>query len=198
MRSLSIVIAGALFTACSPYSPELGVAPFLCAAEEPRCPENYTCQDDGTGRMVCLSENGGVIIDAPMVGPACADDSLIEGMTRNDTIQSAYATPVAGSRKEITLSGLALCPEGDKDTYQVTILEMMGQNLTATTQWESGKPVEVSILGSGGAVLKAGIEDGERGRKAYIATLPQGTYYVQVSAQATVRNNYRLTIKVDP
>src|SRR5688500_3064475 len=95
MRSLGLLIISAALAACTSYSPDLGGAPFLCATTEPRCPEGYSCQDDGTNRMVCFSNAGG-IVDAAPVGFQCANDSALETSNgaSNDTIGSAYATPV--------------------------------------------------------------------------------------------------------
>jgi hypothetical protein len=196
MRSLGFLIIFAALTACSSYSPDLGGAPFLCDTDEPRCPDGYACQDDGTGRMVCFSESGG-IVDAAPVGFQCADDSILEGAGKNDTIQTAYATPVATQRKDISFAGLAICPEGDKDTYTVNITTA-NSNLEAVSTWESGMPISVSILGSGGATLNNGTSSGENSLRAYVANLPVATYYVQTYAAANVKNNYKVTITVTP
>lgn len=197
LSTLATLTAAAL-TGCSPYDPDLGGTPFLCAADEPRCPDDYTCQDDGTSRMVCVSANGSIVDSGP-IGFQCADDSQLETSNgaSNDTIQTAYITPVAGQRKDISFAGVAICPEGDKDTYQVTTTAA-NQNLEAVTTWETGMPVSVSILGSGGATLNNGTSSGEKSLRAYVANLPIGTYFVQTYASATVKNNYRIEIKVDP
>ena len=198
MRSFLLLSLAAAAAACSPYDPDLGPTPFLCGAEEPRCPDDYSCQDDGTGRMVCVSA-GGAIVDSGPIGFQCADDSQLETSNgaSNDTIQTAYITPVAGQRKDISFAGVAICPEGDKDTFQVTTT-VANQNLEAVTTWETGMPVSVSILGSGGATLNNGTSSGDKSLRAYVANLPAGTYYVQTYASATVKNNYRIAIKVDP
>jgi hypothetical protein len=195
MRTLAFSFVAAL-SACSSYNPDLGGAPFLCATDEPRCPEGYACQDDGSSRMVCFSESGG-IVDAAPVGFQCADDSILEGAGKNDTIQTAYATPVATQRKDISFAGLAICPEGDKDTYTVNITAA-NSNLEAVATTESGQPVSVSILGSGGATLNNGTSSGPNSLRAYVANLPVATYYVQTYAAANVKNNYKVTITVTP
>jgi len=196
MRSLSFLFLSAALTACNAYNPDLGGAPFLCAADEPRCPEGYSCQDDGTSRMVCFSDSGGVV-DAAPTGFQCADDSILEGAGKNDTIQTAYATPVATQRKDISFAGLAICPEGDKDTYSVNITAA-NSNLEAVASWDSGMPVSVDILGSGGARLGNSASAGEKSQRAYVANLPVATYYVQTYAAANVKNNYKVTITVTP
>jgi len=196
MRSLAFLLLSASLTACGAYAPDLGGAPFLCGTDEPRCPEGYSCQDDGTSRMVCFSNSGGVVDSAP-VGFQCADDSILEGSGKNDTIQTAYATPVATQRKDISFAGLAICPEGDKDTYTVNITTA-NSNLEAVATTESGQPVSVSILGSGGATLNNGTSSGPNSLRAYVANLPVATYYVQTYAAANVKNNYKVTITVTP
>jgi len=195
MRSLAFLLVSAALSACNAYNPDLGGAPFLCAMDEPRCPEGYSCQDDGTSRMVCFSDTGG-LVDAPPSGFQCADDSILEGAGKNDTIQTAYATPVASQRKDISFAGLAICPEGDKDTYMVTLTTM--SNIEAISSWESGMPVSVDILGSGGARLGNSASAGEKSQRAYVANVPAGSYYVQTYAAANVKNNYKVQITVTP
>jgi hypothetical protein len=53
MRALVIALA---LAACSPYDPSLPPAPFLCATDEPRCPDGFTCVADGK-QMVCVSHS---------------------------------------------------------------------------------------------------------------------------------------------
>ena len=197
MRSfLLLASSAAALVACSPFDPNLGGSPYLCADEEPRCPEGYTCEAQGTN-MVCIGASGPTV-DAPVNGFKCQDDSQLEQSNgpNNDSIGTAFATPVAGQRKDISFAGLAICPEGDKDTYLVTITAQ-GQNLTAVTEWESGSPVSVSILGSGGATLNNGTSSGANMLRAFVANLPVGSYYVQTYAAATVKNNYKISITVD-
>lgn len=194
MRSLSFLLLslGGL-AACSSYNPDLGGAPYLCADAEPKCPEGYTCQDDGTGRNVCFSANG-MIVDAAPVGFQCADDSAIEHANgaSNDTIQTAYPAPM---QPMSAFAGLAICPEGDKDHFLVNIT-VANQNLEVTTSWDSGMPVSVSILNGGGTSINNGTSSGANMLRAYAANLPIGSYYAQAYGSATTKNNYRLAIKV--
>lgn len=200
MRSLSFfsVLFGSTLGlgACTPYSPDLGSTPYLCGEAEPVCPEGFACQDDGTGRQVCIT-TGGSVVDAAPVGFQCADDSLLEGAGKNDTIQTAYATPVATQRNDISFAGLAICPEGDKDNYTINITAA-NSNLEVITSWDSGMPVSVSILNGGGTSINNGTSNGENSLRAYAANLPVGTYYAQAYAAATAKNNYRIAIKVNP
>lgn len=200
MRSLTFLFASAALAACSPYDPDLGGTPFLCGDTEPVCPDGYSCQDDGSGKQVCVS-NAGATVDGGGGGGGfqCADDSLIETSngTSNDTIQSAYATPVAQQRKDISFAGLAICPEGDKDTFKIEITTA-SSNVELITSWDSGMPVSVSLLNGGGTSIANSTSSGATSQRAYAANLPVGTYYAQAFGSATAKNNYRIQITVTP
>ena len=191
MRTLLI----AVFTlgACSSYDPNLGKSPFLCGTDEPRCPGGYTCNDTAAP-PVCLSK-GGTAPDGPGNNFQCADDANLEGATRNDDIQHAFQTPVATQRTDITFAMVAICPEGDRDTYAVQIT-VEKQNLEAISSWDSGMPVSVAILANDGHTLNTGTAMGEKALRAYVPNLPMGTYFVQTFAAAGVKNNYSIAIKV--
>ena len=191
---LSVLSSGSVLGACG-YNPDLGGTPFLCAAEEPKCPDGYECMADTTGRQVCYSTSGN-IVDAAVIGFQCADDSLLEGMPKNDTILTAYSTPVASTKPEITFAGLAICPEGDKDTYKMDLSVI--SDIEVITSWDAGMPVSVSILGMGGATLVNGTSNGEKSLKAFAANLAAGPYYAQAYASATTKNNYKISLKVTP
>ena len=191
---LSVFSSGSILGACG-YSPDLGGSPFLCAAAEPKCPDGYACMADTTGRQVCYSTSGN-IVDAPVSGFQCADDSILEGIGKNDTIATAYATPVASSKPDITFAGLAICPEGDKDTYKMDLSRI--SDIEVITTWDAGMPVSVSILGMAGATLVNGTSNGPSSLKAFAANQPAGTYYAQAYASATTKNNYKISLKVTP
>jgi hypothetical protein len=190
---LSLCFVSAL-VGCKGYDPDLGGTPFLCGSEEPKCPDGYACMDDGTGRQVCFSESG-VIVDAAPSGFQCADDSILEGAGKNDTVSTAYATPVATQRPDISFAGLAICPEGDKDTYKIDVTTG-NSNVEVITSWDSGMPVSVSLLNGSGSSINNGTSNGETSLRAFAANLPIGTYYAQAYAAATTKNNYKITIKV--
>lgn len=197
MRNTLLIVAvlssGSALGACG-YNPDLGGTPFLCAAAEPKCPDGYECKAD-TGRQVCYSTSG-TVVDAPMSGFQCADDSIFEGASKNDTIATAYATPVAGSKPEITFAPLAMCPEGDKDTFKMDVSVI--SDVEVITTWDAGMPVSVSLLGANGATLVNGTSNGEKSLKAFAANLAPGAYYAQAYASATTKNNYKISLKVTP
>ena len=196
MRSFTslLPLAGSLFAglvglaACSPFAPDLGGSPYLCGDTAPQCPEGYACQDNGTGKLVCVSPDGPGV-DAPPSGFLCADDSLLEtanGAT-NDTIQTAFATPVAQSRQDISFAGLAICPEGDKDTYAINIT-VASSNLEVITSWDSGQPVSVSILNGGGTSINNGTSNGATSlRAAKTPARTKGTTAIRADDRRALR-----------
>jgi len=194
MRSALLFLSLSSLGACG-YDPDLGSTPFLCSADD-ACPDGYECKPDTAGRKVCFNKSGGVLVDAAVSGFQCADDSMLEGMSKNDTIDHAYATPVASTKAQITFAGLAICPEGDKDTYKIDVLVL--SDIEVITSWDAGNPISVSILGAGGATLVNGTSASANSLKAFAANQPMGTYYAQAYASATTKNNYKISLKVTP
>ena len=178
MKKLAIVFWA---SACTPFAPDLGSAPYLCNDSEPRCPDGYTCMETGDAPedKVCISNNGAVPDGSS--GFQCNNDSNLEGMNRNDDIQHAFVTPVDSPKTDFPLTMLAICPAGDKDTYAVN-LTMTNKGIKVTTSWPGGEPVTAIILGSGGNPIST--------------NLPTGSYFVQASAAPGVQNNYDLHITV--
>ncbi|MBS1122860.1 MAG: hypothetical protein H6Q90_5088 [Deltaproteobacteria bacterium] len=201
MKPVTLILVSAAITAaaasCSPFNPELDDAPYLCSVAEPACPEGYVCQMTGQTPprdMVCLKP-GGVLPDAGSnSGFQCNDDSSL-GM--NDTIAGAFQTPVAGQMQMVALAGLAICPEGDKDNYAINTT-MLNQGIEVITSWESGMPVNVAILNASGTPIAAGMPMGDKAMRSCAPNLPIGTYFANASAQGSIKNNYRLSIKIVP
>jgi hypothetical protein len=201
MRALlfALVTVGA---ACTAYDPTLPASPFLCGAADPKCPDGYTCTGmDAMNRPTCVSgDGGGVTVDAHTSGFQCADDSAIEGANRNDDVGHAWQTPINESGKTtFPLAGLAICPGGDKDTYEVNITQE-GQNLTALVLYQSdGAALTVAILNSGGTPIASSSPAGTDMVMTTVNNLAVGSspYYVQVAgATATGENNYKVTFTV--
>jgi hypothetical protein len=202
MRTLStspvIGAALAVFGACTPFSPDLGPAPFLCgpADQEPRCPDGYTCMDNGNGVEACLAPGGTIPIDANNLN--CANDSNLEP---NDSITQAWVTPVDTMTKSFPMSGLAICPGGDKDTYSLTN-SVATQNIEIIVEFETtGAHLQGAILNSSGTpIANASPVAGMAGHiRAYAPNMPVGIYYAQVfgpSSGSLTTNNYKLTINV--
>src|SRR5262245_975494 len=126
-------------------------------------------------------------------GLSCNDDSRYE---RNDTLATAYQTPVATMVRTLTLDNLAICPSGDRDIYAVDLVDI--ENLEAIASWSGDKPVSLSLLnGAGTAIANATPLDATSVR-AYAPNLPTGRLFVVVTAGVGVEQNYRLDIAVTP
>lgn len=197
------LLSFALVYACSSFSPDLGKTPFTCTgagSDGSACPDGYACVPSGSASY-CLV-NGGTVPDASI--GVCADDSNLEP---NDTIATAYITPVNGSTKSISYAGLAICPAGDKDTYKFTVggTSTTPQSVEVIVEFDpNGATLSASILGPNGTVLTtANPVTGTPGKiRAFIANDAMGAQYVQVSGPAmgaTLRtNNYKLSITETP
>jgi hypothetical protein len=198
MRSLLLVSLA--LAACSPYSPDLGAAPFLCGSAAPQCPDGYSCKSpqggSGTGPdSVCVRMGG--VIPADSNPTMCADDHTLEP---NDTIAQAWMTPV-DTRKSFPLTDLAICPEGDKDNYSMQIT-VANENVEVLVDYDTaGAALQGAILNAGGTPIAQAMPiTGSPGHiRAYVASLPVGTYYTQVfgpASGAVTTNNYSLTINI--
>lgn len=195
-KLIYLVLVAAPLAACSPYSPDLGSAPFLCGDSDPKCPEGYMCMPNGSAMSVCVDSSGKI----PDAHTDCADDSSLEP---NNDYHHAFATGVADQKKSIPYAGLAICPAGDVDTYSVQITAE-GQNLELVTVYDpNGAALGMSILNAGGvSIASASPVTGMQGTiRAYTANLPTGVYYAEVKGPASgtlLTNNYKLTITVTP
>lgn len=195
MRTLLLFAIVSAAAACSPYDPDLGESPFLCGPTEqnPRCPDGYTCTMMGTAEY-CLAMGGSVPVDASNLN--CADDSSLEP---NDSIQTAFVTPVATTKNTLTFAGLAICPAGDKDNYSITITTA-NQNLEVIIEYDAaGADLQGSILNAGGTPIANASPTTPGVRRAYTPNLPTGVYYAAVFGPmmgGLTTNNYKLTINV--
>jgi len=199
MKALTLVLVtagtAAVAANCSPFSPDLGNAPYKCAVAEPRCPDGYTCFEENAAdpnTHVCVGE-GGLAPDAGSSGFQCLDDS---GFGMNDTIGGAFQTPVAGTMMSMAVAS-SICPELDKDHYAVNVT-VTNSNLEVITSWDSGMPVNISILNAAGTSIGNGTAMGDLAFRVCLPNLPIGTYYASAFAAGTVKNNYRLSIKIVP
>jgi hypothetical protein len=194
MRKLILLLP--LVAAC--YNPTLPQEPFLCNDTSPSCPSGYTCEADQMGQMVCIDQDT-VFPDGRPDAQAfvCADDSQVETTGKNDTIQTAYPTPISPSNSEsFKLVGLAICPAGDLDTFSITVSET--QNITATASVNDGAPVQVTIMNSSGEPLAEGMQVAGNPLilEAMVPNASAGIFYIQTSSGSTSENNYSLDIEV--
>ena len=200
MRKLVLLFA--TLAACTPYDPDLGNAPYLCAMGEPACPEGYFCQTTtmpAPRDRICVA-TGGLMPDMMTGGINCTSDQNVEGGARNDTPMTAYQTPVDTQLSMVMLADLVICPAMDKDHYAIS-LNGATKGIEAIVSWDSGNPIQMSLLNASGASIGNGTANAERSLRACAANLttvasPNGTFYVSVFAQGATQNNYRLSIKV--
>ena len=190
----------ALVTACSPYSPDLPITPFLCGDSAPICPDGFACQPSGT-QMICVESGGsgsgsGVQPDAGSNHGNCNGNDRTEP---NDSPQQPFQTTVATDRASIDLAGLEICPATDVDFYEFTVVTE-GQNADATMIFrDGGAALQMAILvdngGSGATLLNGTAVSGMPNQiHAAPANLPAGIYYVKVSGADT--NTYELKLAV--
>lgn len=199
IKQLAFLLSGiAIVASCSPFSPDLGNQPYKCGDGDPACPDGYFCMEVTPTDKRCINANGAEP-DSMTMGFPCADDSSLEGSARNDTPMTAYQTPVDSQRLDLSLAGLALCPEGDKDNYAVTISTTQANKyLEVVVSWDSGQPISMSILNAGGTSIGNGVANGEKSLRKCVENLPAATYYASVFATGSTKNNYRMTIKLLP
>jgi hypothetical protein len=195
MRALAILVLALPAAACSPYSPDLGAAPFLCGSAAPACPDGYICSM-GTGSAGVCTKMGGSGIPVDGTPDNCSNDQALEP---NESITMAWQTPV-DTRKTFPLSQLAICPAGDKDTYAMAIT-VEGENIEVLIDYDTtGAALQGGILlSSGNTAASAMPISGSPGHiRAYLANASVGEYYAQVfgPAQGASTNNYNLTINI--
>ncbi|MEJ7602253.1 MAG: hypothetical protein WKG01_30430 [Kofleriaceae bacterium] len=190
MRKLiQIALLAIAAPGCAAYDPSLPPQAFTCGDVDPKCPDGYSCQDDGGGKMVCVT--GGDRVDS---GGAftCADQAAFEP---NDAPAMAYMTNV-GTTQMITFGPISICPETDKDHFKV--VTPATANIEVVTSWESGTPVASSILGMAGNMIATGSSSGASSLRACAASQPAGTYFAVAQSSDGTRNNYTMSIKLVP
>ena len=189
------LICFALCAACSSYSPDLGYGPFTCGMSDPKCPDGYDCVPSGSAQTpTCIKANG-TAPDAGSNSGQCADDSNLEP---NNDVMHAYmisSLPAGG----LKLAGLAICPVGDKDTYELT-QATAGQTLEADIDFDPNQAtLTVNIISSAGTTTVPGQPNGSGKAKAALANVQSGPQYVQVlvsptAGTLTTNGNYKLTL----
>jgi hypothetical protein len=137
------------------------------------------CYPNGTCNATLACSAGvcvpfGALPDSGFVIPDAAVCSQL--YEPNDTIATAH--PLIGTSQDLT--GLAICPSTDKDTFQITLAQQA--SIEAITTVSSGAPVAVSILNSGGSTLATGTPVSAGSLGAMVSNVPAGNYYVQTSS----------------
>jgi len=187
MRGCGLLLVAFLLAGCGGKSNDGGLGG--------HCYPNGTCD-------VGLACSGGVCavgvdaaIDSPPDAFVCNDDTVIEP---NETPQTAYDTNVATLAASRTITGLAICPIGDKDHYKITT-SLANQNIEVLVDFAPGvAALQASILNPGGVAISnslpvAGMTQRVR---SYSPSVPAGTYYALVTGPSNGTNNYQLGINV--
>jgi hypothetical protein len=187
MKALVLFVTCAALAAC--YSPNLGSAPFACGSDTPICPDGYSCVS-GT----CMQ--GGESVTTPDGAGGCPDASI----EPNNSYTMPFVTPVAQQKTTFTLTGLAICPAGDIDVYQLTTTAE-SQTLTASIDYDKNGPaLDMQILNSNGMSIMNGTA--MSGMTNVVQTTLQlgqanTNYFVQVQASMTSdQNTYVLSLDV--
>lgn len=188
------LFAAAAALSCSPYDPQLGSTPFLCANTRPRCPDGYVCVPaDGSAEICALPQagpDGGTTGDS---GLQCGVDSDREP---NDSIGLATLISDTGGTAPIDA---VLCPETDIDIYQVAV-DTTGEAIRVDVAYNADNgPLEIDLLNSTGLVIRSATRVGNDPDHLRIdfENLASGTYYARVQAMdASFRTNYQVTFLV--
>ena len=194
MRVLLTFAPIAALAACNPYNPDLGPTPFRCGNSDPVCPSGYTCNAG-----LCEEEDGGGPDGNTNTDAGCADPA--ERPVPNDMISTATNGAVFDQLPMIMFEGLSLCPNMDVDYFHLNQPNNCGgagpacPNLRVTANFEDlAVPPTVVIQNATGTTIAPGGSTGNPGEvRAVLANVPQGQYYVRVTAQA-VLSHYALTI----
>ena len=187
-------LAAALVAAgCNAYDPDLGSQPFRCSDADPRCPEGYSCVVYGPGTELCEAGGGEPGTDGG--GDfACNDDDT----EPNDSPSAAFATPIPNQADTFGLVEIAVCPAGDVDVFRLGV-DVSGRNLRADVTFDSAQgDLVLEILNDNETVIRTGAPvQGDAGLlRAEVPNLPPGTYFVQVSGESQVENNYSIDVEL--
>jgi len=194
LAALVLAAAATGAAGCNPYDPDLGTHPFKCGATDPRCPDGYVCNASN----VCEAASGNSPDGGGVDGSShvmCGTDTSLEP---NDDISHALQTPVRTTQADYKLALLAICPSTDIDTYGFTTTQVGAQVTITLTYDPSQGQLHTKLLTRQGAA--AGYEGQVQGNDLVISTnrLSIDQWYVQVTADAGVQNNYDLDISVQP
>lgn len=197
LLGLGLVLAG---FGCDSYDPDLGDEPFRCGAEEPKCPEGYTCDVRSETEQICV-KIGTDIPDRPDAGEqepdaqsfSCNNDLSIEP---NNAITMPTITPIPNLRDDYPLAGLAICPTTDVDMFRFRI-DRPGKNIRVDMELEAGHgSLLLDILNASGIAISPGtaVDGNPNLIRAEVLTVAADTYYARVKATPGVENNYSIHI----
>jgi hypothetical protein len=187
------LIAAAVF-GCSPFDPELGKYPFLCANTNPRCPEGYVCVDGAGSDEICALPGAAPDGGGGDSGLQCDVDSAREP---NDTTDAATVASTGDVLDAV------LCPETDVDVYKLSV-DTTGEAIRVDVSYDSNNgPLAIDLLNSTGLVIRSATKVGnDPGHlRVDFENLAAGDYYGRVQAMdGAFRTNYQVAfvITADP
>jgi hypothetical protein len=192
----SLLLLG-VFALVGCFSPSYGDTPFWCTADEPYCPDGFTCATDSPApdpanpdHRLCVKPAGG-----GNNGGKCLDDD-IEQPVPNDSPQTA--TSLDGSLQShpqgVSLYGVEICTAEDVDYYSFTLPGEKAVTVYVQYSRDQGE-LTANLLDENLDVAAQGAPVG--GGLQMSATVPAGLYYVQVAAGpggSTNQYDFSLTI----
>ena len=191
-RIAPLIAAAAI--GCSPYDPQLGGHPFLCANTRPRCPDGYVCVPGAGSDEICAlpepGTDGGTTGDS---GLQCDVDSAREP---NDSTATATVIPGTGSADPLDA---VVCPETDIDIYQLTV-DTTGEAIRIDVGYDSSHgPLAIDLLNSTGLVIRSAtqVDHDPDHLRVDFENLASGTYYARVQPMDSgFRTNYQVSFLI--
>ena len=113
----------------------------------------------------------------------------------NDELAQAFQTDVGTNAPARSFGPISVCPEGDRDYFQINVLAS-NKGIEVITRWESGMPVTGSILNRAGTPVANGSALGPNAMRACAPNLPIDVYYALAFSLGNQKNNYRIEMKV--
>jgi hypothetical protein len=156
------------------------------------CPHGYNCQADSDGTMVCIQNGLDAIPDALPVN--CADDKAMEP---NDSIETAFVTPLEESLIHINYNGLSICPGTDIDNYVIDVAGE-GHSIDVVMTYQPGFPLATGLFDLNSTKVADGTPSGDDVVSLHYAATNSGAYYLQVTSPTGQENNYKLEITTTP
>ncbi len=197
----SLSLATIAFSGCNTFDPDLGDSPFRCGTGSPVCPDGYECVVQSVGVEICerMGEDPVIRPDANEGGVfTCADDSPLEP---NNSTGDPTLTNIPSVTKDITIVQLAICPTGDQDFFRFDV-EVAGANALAQIEYDpTPGGLVVEMLNGSGVTIGVGSMVGNDAGIVRVAVpnLAVGTYFAVVrGADATIQNNYKITVQTIP
>lgn len=113
----------------------------------------------------------------------------------SSSTQEAVDTGVASTQSSAALTGLMICPAGDKDYFKVVITNT-GLSLEAVIEHAAAEPtVQVALLNDAGTPISNGAPvAGMPAQRVAVPNLAAGVYFVRAVAGPGDISHYKLTL----